>query len=282
MESIINDIKGVFRSGNMVNRLIVLNVIVFVLVYLIKIIILFTGPNHQATFQSFVESMSIHSDMMYNLKHPWVFITHAIFHVGVFHMAMNMLMLYWFGRIVGDLIGDHRVLPIFIFGCMAGLVFYLVFTNVAPEFSGYAHGASAGVMAMVVAAGMIAPEYLIRLILIGTVRLKYVVLVVLLFDLIGLSNLQNTGGRIAHFGGSFMGFLFIYLLNQGQDLSTLFERRAPKTKRSGSAKVIKMTPRKKENETNQNIDTILEKIKRKGINSLSNEERRILDEASKN
>lgn len=282
MESIINDIKGVFRSGNMVNRLILVNVIVFVLVYLIKIAILFTGPNHQATFQSFIEAMSIHSDMMYNLKHPWVFVTHAIFHVGVFHMAMNMLMLYWFGRIIGDMIGDHRVLPIFVYGCLSGLIFYLVFTNVAPEFSGYAHGASAGVMAMVVAAGMIAPEYMIRLILIGTVRLKYVVLVVLLFDIIGLSNLQNTGGRIAHFGGSFMGFLFIYLLQQGTDLSKQFERKVKKRRTSGSAKVITLKPRKKESESSQTIDSILEKIKRKGINSLSNEERRLLDEASKN
>ena len=282
MDSIINDIKGVFHSGNMVNRLIVVNVIVFVVVYLIKILILFTGPDHQTTFQSFTESMSIHSDMMYNLKHPWVFITHAIFHVGVFHMAMNMLMLYWFGRIVGDLIGDDKVLPIFVYGCLAGLMFYLVFTNVLPEFSGYAHGASAGVMALVVAAGMIAPEYMIRLILIGTVRLKYVVLVVLLFDLIGLSNLQNTGGRIAHFGGSFMGFLFIYLLNQGIDLSKQFQRKVKNPRRSGSAKVIALKPRKKESEAIQSIDTILEKIKRKGINSLSNEERRLLDEASKN
>ena len=282
MDSIINDIKGVFHSGNMVNRLIVVNVLVFVLVYLIKIAILFTGPDHQATFQSFIESMSIHTDMMYNLKHPWVFVTHAIFHVGVFHMAMNMLMLYWFGRIVGDLIGDHRVLPIFVYGCLAGLLFYLVFTNLLPEFSGYAHGASAGVMAIVVAAGMIAPEYMIRLILIGSVRLKYVVLVVLLFDLIGLSNLQNTGGRIAHFGGSFMGFLFIYLMSQGKDLSNPFERRPKNRRTSGSAKVITLKPRKKETESAQSIDAILEKIKRKGITSLSNEERRLLDEASKN
>ncbi len=282
MDSIWRDIKSTFRSGNMVNKILLANAVAFVFIYLVKIGTLFTGPNHASLFQDFVHAMSLHSDMWYNLKHPWVFVTHAFFHVGLFHLAMNLLMLFWFGKIVGDMIGDDRVLPIYTLGFVSGMIFFLVFTNVAPEFAGIAHGASAGVMAIVVAAGMIAPDYVIHLILIGPVRLKYVVLVVLLFDLIGLANLQNTGGRIAHFGGSFMGFLFVYLLYQGKDVSKIFKKKEIKIQRnSGRAKVIPLNTSKPKTQKEISIDNILDKINREGISSLSPEERKILDQASK-
>ncbi len=281
MQSIFDDIKSVFTSGNMVSKLLLANVIAFLAIYLVKIFTLFTGPEHAQMFQSFVEAMSVHSDMWYNLKHPWVFVTHAFFHLGLFHLLINLLMLYWFGRILGDMAGDDKVLPIYTLGFLAGMIFFLVFTNVAPQFSGYAHGASAGVMAIVVAAGMIAPDYVIHLILIGPVRLKYVVLVVLLFDFIGIANLQNTGGRIGHIGGAFMGFLYIYLLYNGRDLGQLFKiEKASSRPKKVKAKVIPIG-RTTGEKTDTSIDQILDKINKDGIQSLSEEERKILDDASK-
>jgi len=82
----------------------------------------------------------------------------------------------------------------------------------------YALGASAGVMAVVLAAATLAPEYSMHLLLIGPVRLKYIALVLVLMDLLFLSK-SNTGGHFAHLGVGFLcikcakkAMTFLYLL----------------------------------------------------------------------
>jgi membrane associated rhomboid family serine protease len=305
-DSIAQDIKAQFRNGNMVTRLIILNVGVFALLYLIKIIlILFSGGNHGAAFNNIIFYLAIHSDLIFDLKHPWVFFTHMFLHEGFFHLLFNMLLLYWFGRIVGDLIGDDKPLAIYILGGLSGALLYVVSGYAIDGVGSIAIGASAAVMGFAVAGAAISPDYTLNLILIGPVRLKYVVLVLLVIDLIGIANMSNTGGHIGHLGGALFGWVFVYYLRNGTDLSVpvnnimdwfmrLFDTNASRSRQKKKhlrvEHVSKKIQRRKRGKGNhhsdslsdqERIDMILDKIRKNGLESLSEEERAFLNKASK-
>ncbi|WP_235297781.1 rhomboid family intramembrane serine protease [Portibacter marinus] len=305
-DSIFQDLKTYFKSGTMISRLIIINGAMFLAIILVKIGLIFTGPEYPDKIAAFTRYIAINESMVFNLTHPWVFVTHAFTHFGFFHILFNMLLLLWFGRIVGDLLGDRHILPIYILGIIAGIVFFWISANFISSGHQIAYGASAAVMAIVVAAGFTAPDYQMNLILIGPVRIKYIVLVLLILDLLAVSNMSNTGGHLAHIGGAIMGGLVVSGLRNGYDLSTpidntinkivsIFdgsERKSPRRKSplkvSFKADERKArSGRRTDDEMGQysssdRLDEILDKIKEKGIKSLSKEERDFLENQSKN
>ena len=311
-ESIWDDIKQQFKMGNMVTRLVILNVVVFVLVNVVKLLILvFNGWDSKSTaFQDFLHFFCMSSDIWHIITHPWVIITHMFLHEGFMHILFNMLFLYWFGRIVGGFVGDRKILPLYLMGGLVGaFVYYFSFNllGYSAASSGFALGASAAVMAIVVAAGAIAPDYIMRLLFLGDIKLKYIAAALLVLDLIAVGNNSNTGGHFAHLGGAFFGWLFIGQLKQGNDLSipvnnfldkllAFFTGLVP-TQRN-RPKVIYRDPNLKKksrskshrssgnqssdpSESHQEkLDSILDKIKQSGYESLSAEEKEFLFNAS--
>ena len=224
LQSILEDVRREFRMGNMVTRLVIVNIVGFLTINLIRLVLWLgnAGVVHPVYYQ-IRKYLTLSSEPWFDLTHPWVLITSIFLHEGFWHLLWNMLFLFWFGRIVGDLIGNHRVMPLYLLGgIFAGLIFILSaqFLPFGNHGEVYALGASGAVMALVVAAGMIAPDYGIHLIIIGEVRLKYIVAVLVVLDLISLANDSNTGGHFAHLGGAFFGYLFIVLIREGIDLST--------------------------------------------------------------
>jgi len=227
LTSILDDVKRQFSSGGMVTRLIIINVIAFVVINLVHLVFNLPGNDGSgsATYLEILHFFCMSSDAWHILTHPWVLITSIFLHEGFMHILFNMLFLYWFGQIVVNLIGDHRILPLYILGGIAGGIIYFLTANLLPygaDTVTYALGASAGVMAIVVAAGMLAPEYQMNLLLIGPVKLKYIVAVLVFLDLIGTSVNSNTGGAFAHLGGAAFGYLFVLQLRNGNDMSLPF------------------------------------------------------------
>lgn len=310
--SIWDDIKRQFSQGNALTRIIIFNIAVFVVVNIVRLILfIVSGGEPAGSYESFVHFFSISSNWIHNLTHPWVFITHMFLHEGVWHILWNMLMLYWFGRIVGDLLGDRRILPIYLLGGLAGgLTFFIVANIPTPwDFGGYALGASAAVMCTLLVAGMTAPDYIISLLFLGDVKLKYIVAVLVFLDLIGLSWNNNSGGSFGHLGGAAMGFAIAYQLQRGNDLTApvnriiqsitaffgqLFSgesRRGPKVayknpdlKRQRGSRSGRFGHRNTEAQDlsyQEKLDAILDKIKRSGYDSLSPSEKEFLFNASK-
>lgn len=299
LQSILEDVRREFRMGNMVTRLVIMNIVGFLLINLVRLIFWLgnAGVVHPLYFQ-IRKYLTLSSEPWFDLTHPWVLLTSMFLHEGFWHLLWNMLFLFWFGRIVGDLIGNHRVMPIYVLGGLfAGLMFILSaqFLPFGNHGEVYALGASGAVMALVVAAGMIAPDYGLHLILIGEVKLKYVVAVLVLLDLLSLANNSNTGGHFAHLGGAFFGYLFIVALREGVDLSTHVNKvtgaiggvfvRQHKPRR-GPRLVYSQDPpnresrQKPQDDPRAKLDAILEKIKQKGIDSLTSEERTFLEKQS--
>ena len=307
-QSIAEDIKQQFAYGNRITRLIILNTIVFVAIQLVRLFFVLTaGFEDTGDFDTFLRYISLNGDLLFDARHPWVMLTHMFVHVGFWHFLFNMLYLYWFGRITGDFLGDHRIYPLYLMSALIGAVLYLMTVQFfAPDPStiplnqNIAYGASAAVMGIVAAAGAIAPDYTIRLLFIGSVRLKYIVLVLVLLDVFAIGSLSNTGGHIAHLGGALFGFVFVSFLKQGTDLSEPVNRlfdwfkglfnqndtsRTPlRVAHKSDATKPRQRSRGKTQRTvseQERIDIILEKIKKSGFESLTDEEKEFLFQVSK-
>lgn len=299
-KSILDDIKYSFDSGNMIVRLIIINVAAFVFMALLKA---FT-PSGSAFYATLESYLALPGDPIKLLTRPWTLLTHMFIHAGFWHLLWNMLFLYWFGKITGDLLGDKRILPLYLMGGFIGAIAYLISYQIFPSMIGsFALGASAAIMAIVVAAGATAPDYIMRLILIGDVRLKYIVLFVILMDIIGAAGNSNTGGHIAHLGGAAFGFLFVRQLREGIDLveplGNFIARIQKWYNGTGGEKVKKKSPLKVKYKTakqsgkkgkssaprsesfQEKLDAILDKIKENGYESLTAEEKEFLFQASK-
>ena len=303
-KSIADDIRYQFHTGNSITRLIIVNVAVFLAIMLFQLVITvssgFLDSSHEL-FHTVVSYLYISSDLMWDLKHPWVIITNMFTHAGFFHILFNMLVLYWFGRIAGDLLGDHRMLPLYIYSGLAGALIYLITAPLIYQGPSDLHGASAAVLGIVAAAGLTAPDYQIRLLFFGDVRLKYIVLTLILISFIGIGMLENTGGNMAHLGGAAFGFFYVHMLRQGYDLTAGFRKliaffKKPKVVINKPAKrkvpmEVRHRAQARQSETirketpsvagdQERLDYILDKIKQTGINSLNEEEKKFLDDAS--
>lgn len=293
VQSILEDIKAQFRYGNKVVQIILVNFIVFLAIVLVRS---FTpGGGGSASFNEFLTWVALPSAPFELLKHPWTLVSHMFVHQGFWHIAWNMMMLYWFGRIVGDLIGDKKILPLYIAGGLFGAMFYFVFANIFG-YHGIAYGASAAVMSFVMASAVLAPEYNMRLLLIGDVKLKYIALGLVFLNLVMISEASNVGGRIAHIGGAIFGGLYIYLLKDGTDLLWFTQGISfPKTRSNrpmaskAKMEVVhsqrKSTNKRKKSDSSidlqKKVDEILDKINASGYESLSAEDKEILFQASK-
>lgn len=304
-KSIGDDVRQVFSHGNMLNKLLVTNIAVFVVIILCKAFLTNIGY-----YQPVFEFVALPGNPMTLLFKPWTLLTHMFTHEGFFHILWNLVGLMLFGRIVGDLLGDRKVLPIYILGGLAGALWYIIYYLIAVRV-GYstAVGASAAVMALAGSAAYVAPDYGVRLILLGEVRLKYIVLAFILFDLVSTSG-SNAGGSIAHLGGVAMGGLIVYGMKAGYDATDTFNNfidwfsfkgggtLKQRSKMKVSHRSRKMTIEdfrhlqvSEEQKGKIRVDTkyyeesildnILEKIKEVGYDKLTKDEKDFLNEASK-
>lgn len=296
-ESIWDDIKYQFNKGTRLNQIILINGITFVVLLFVRIGFNMTQGVGSMGFHSFTESLALHTDASYLLRHPWVVITHMFMHLGFWHIFWNMIMLVWFGNIVGDLIGDRYIWSIYFFSGLTGALSIFIFSRAFhyPSAEVLAYGASAAVMGFVLAATILAPDYIMHLLLIGAVRLKYVALGVILLDLAGLAENTNTGGHIGHLGGAFGGALFIWALRS--ESFSIFWSSLIEKKTQEKGKIITMDPTVKTTTTSspshkktssttlsthlEEVDKILDKIRNEGIQSLTPAEKKILDDQGK-
>jgi membrane associated rhomboid family serine protease len=290
---------SVGEDGNALTMLIAIILAVFVVLAFVKVIYYFSfGSDGKLLYQTQVLNwLILPASFNEFIVKPWTLLTHMFVHDEVWHIIANMLWLWGFGYILQDLTGNRQLVPIFIYGALAGAFVYLLAFNTIPVLkssSAYALGASAGVMAIAISATVLAPNYRIFPFLNGGIPLWVLTLIFLIIDLATIPN-NNAGGHLAHLGGAAMGFVFMLMLKKGKDwglwmnnffdwVNNLFNPDKPK-----KAKVIKsqlfykskVEPyRKTPLVTQQRIDEILDKISQKGYSSLTEEEKEILKRAS--
>jgi len=144
-------------------------------------------------------------------------------HAGFLHILFNMLWLYWFGALFLMFFSAKHLRGAYILGGICGGLLYMAAFNIFPYFRpmvdySFMLGASASVLAVVAATAYREPNYPIRLFLFGTIRLKYLALIVIGTDLLFITS-SNAGGHIAHLGGALAGLWFAAGLSKGKDIT---------------------------------------------------------------
>jgi len=292
-----HDIRTQWHTGGMLARLIMVNIAVFVVLRLLDLVFFLFGAEGPEITRWLMSS----SDLGILVRRPWTVITYMFTHWALFHLFFNMLILWIIGRIFEDLLGGKRLLGNYILGGLTGLFLYVVSYNFLPAFERYAQGssilgASGAVMAVFVGIATYRPDYEIRLLILGTVRLKWLALVYVVIDLISIREGSNSGGHIAHLGGALYGFLAARQLTKGKDWSLTFVNalqaigRGLSPQRSSRLKVAKRpgqgaAPRPArpaaKNDQQVRVDAILDKISKSGYDSLSKDDKDFLFKASK-
>lgn len=284
---ILDELKETFKRGSMLTRLIYINLGVYLAVKLVDafyFLFAIGGHNFLVTW------LEVPADLHQLLYRPWTIFTYMFLHQAFLHILFNMLWLYWLGKIFLEYLTGKQLLNVYLLGGLSGAALYILAYNIFPVFQqsialSYALGASAGVLAIVVATAVYVPNYTIYLMFIGPVKLKYVALVSVLLDLVLITD-GNAGGHIAHFGGALFGYLYISQMKKGIDISKgfgqMFDSIASWFKPKSKLKVtykrgetdIEYNTRKQAEQTQ--IDAILEKIAKSGYESLSSKEKEIL------
>ena len=208
-----------FRRGDIVTQLIYINAGIFLVVALVNLfLVLFKmDSGHWMNYLMFPASF------MQFITQPWTLITYMFMHAGILHILFNMLWLYWFGRLFLTFFSAKHLRGLYLLGGIAGAALYMVAYNLFPYFedavySSYLLGASASVLAIVVATAVREPNYPVQFMFIGTVRLKYVALFLVVLDLLFITA-DNAGGQLAPLGGALAGLWFASGLMKGHDVA---------------------------------------------------------------
>lgn len=298
--SLWDDFKMELNSGNIISRLIIINVVVFVLVNIINVFAFLLNEEKSAAglfLSKILKWIMLPADFMQLLYRPWTLITHMFTHFDFFHLLFNMLWLYWFGKILSEFVGQKKILPLYIMGGLTGAVLLIVSYNIFPGLQSavpyvQALGASAGVLAIVVAAATLVPDYSVRLIFLGDVRIKFIAIFLILIDLVSIPH-ANTGGHIAHLGGAVFGYLFVKQMQMGNDWSVPFNKlmekitglfsnfRKPKVVYKNPNATYSKTASGRTKTRQEKVDDILDKISSSGYDSLTAEEKEFLFRVSK-
>lgn len=284
---------------NSVVGLIILNMVFFVMFAFVNVIYFFTfekGIAEMKFFNDIYLNLALPASFTEFIRKPWTLFTHMFYHKGIWHIIGNMLWLWMFGYIFYGLTGNKKIIPLYVYGALGGAIAFMLAYNFIPSLSSInatATGASAGIMAVVVATTILAPNYRIFPMINGGIPLWLLTVAYLILDL-ALIPQSNTGGHIAHLAGGFTGFLFVYFMRKGFDWSTglnnffdwvsnLFNPDRPKKNIKDELfyKAGRKPFSKTANMTQQRIDEILDKINQKGYESLTSEEKEMLDKASK-
>jgi membrane associated rhomboid family serine protease len=284
-----DDIRLTFRKGNSLMRLIYLNIAVFIIVSVIGIIG-FLVVNPEISNQT-IRFISVPSSLNTLLFRPWTIITYMFVHKELLHILVNLLWLYWFGTIFLEYFDQKKLVAVYILGGLAGALAYVASYNIFPAFSVVVEdsipllGASASVMAIVVAIAAYVPDYTVMLFLIGRVKIKYIAIVIFILTSV-LDFSVNSGGKLAHIGGALFGYLYTLNYRQGRDLGKWISRMidsivtilkpSPKMKVTFRKQADEYEYNKVKTERQEQINIILDKISKGGYDSLTKDEKDIL------
>ena len=293
---LIDDIKNQYKNGSALIKLIFVNSSIFLLVHLVGLI--FWLFNIENGTSSLIGWLALPADIGRLIHQPWTIITYMFLHEQFMHILFNLLVLYFGGQIFTQFLSQKKLVVTYFLGGLIGGLFYVLAFNLLPVFnaiapSAIALGASASVMAILVAAATYVPNFVVRLMFFGNVKFKYIALGYVVLDLISIPQ-SNAGGHIAHLGGALFGFFYIQQLKKGKDFTLGFSRwldylknlfNPPKKmkvvyKKTGQTKSdYAYNAQKQANQ--KKVDLILDKIAKSGYDSLTTDEKAILFDASK-
>jgi membrane associated rhomboid family serine protease len=231
----------------------------------------------------------------------WQVVTYLFLHGGFFHIFFNMLALWMFGVELENVWGTKRFLTYYflcgIGAALSNLYLTPLFTTAAPTI-----GASGAIYGVLLAFGMLFPEAPVFIYFLFPIKAKYFVAIFIGIELIyGVSGSTDGVAHFAHLGGALVGFIYLLMYRRSipafDRITDSFRRtfesireRVRRGKSYGNKKVIsdvyfedmKKARKSEENKFDQGkLDEILDKISASGYDSLTEDEKKTLFNASK-
>jgi len=288
------------QGNNSLVMLFAINALVFAILKFIFVIYQMSDLNPEAFYKNIFNWFILPADISKLGSRPWTIITSMFVHDSVWAVLPAMFWLWVFGFVLQDLTGNKRLIPIYIYGGLAGSLLYVLTYNLVPRLqpdlpAATLFGSNAALMAVAIATTTVKPDYRFFPMINGGIPLWIVTIVFIIIDIVSI-RLGDPARYLAHIAGGATGFIFIYQLRKGRDWSTgmnnvfdwfnnLFnpdkKARAKNIRDEFFYKVHGAHPYKRiPNVTQKRIDEILDKINMEGYHLLTDEEKDILRRAS--
>lgn len=290
MSDLFEQLKNNYKNGNVSVKLIFINVAVFALAIIVNFIFFRDGIIEVEDFfdakPSFIQFFS----------QPWGAFSYTFFHGGTdsfsknfLHLALNMLMLFFVGKIFLRYFRADDFLTFYFSGSVSGVLFFMIFSDVL-KYGGSLLGASAAIYAVFFALVAYMPKTKVQIAFINiNIPLDYVAYALIGFDVLMILANDNVGGHVSHLGGALFGFLYMKQFEKGNDFIGKFFRNLFFSKKIKKNPTRNSTPPRDDYEFNaqkvkkqQKVDKILDKISRSGYESLSKEEKDFLFNSGRN
>lgn len=290
----IDELKHQLRAGTMTNRLIIVNVCVFLGILLLKKSLLLFNIDPLMSDAWIHHFLDLNSAFPAFIHAPWGLVTSIFTHEQFGHLLFNMLFLYFSGRFFEQYFSRKKLWLTYLFGGIAGGILEILANNLFPALQGtnvVILGASGSIMAIFTALAFYQPNLQVSLFGIFPIRIYFLALFFLFKDLINI----GTNDQIAHFahlGGAIFGLLSIQnlhssknILNKIDAFSSRFTSIFTREKKVKSTRSRVKTDEEFNSEKRQKqvkMDQILDKISKSGYDSLTKAEKEFLFHQSKN
>ncbi|MCU0389688.1 MAG: rhomboid family intramembrane serine protease [Thermoflexibacter sp.] len=303
MNALTQEFKDVWRKpNNALMQIIVLNIIIFAVINLVWVVMVVIGQGK--SFSEFTQFFYMPAEFGDFIWRPWTLFTYFFTHQNPLHILFNMLILYWFGVIVRDYLGNSKVIALYIFGGIVGGLLQLLCFNTIPYFVKLNPelgiiGSDAAMYGVVIGAATYRPRLELHLLLFGAIKIVYIAAAIVLLSLIGVASYSSDAGlatNVTKIGGVLIGYIFVKQYEKGRDwsmpvmnllnwASNLFRKRTTPKTNYAKANNQKTSSHKSKgayspNPSQEDIDAILDKISAHGYESLTTEEKQILFKAS--
>jgi len=218
----------------------------------------------------------------------WQLLTYQFMHANVWHILVNSWALYLFGREVEESLGGKQFLVLFLTAGVVGGIFQALAASVWPQFfGGPVVGASAGCFGLVAAYATLFPNRELTLLFPPvTFQAKVMLILSAVLAVMGIVFPMNNVANAAHLGGMLVGFFFVRWFVQGRWRWQLAGgTREPGRSSTGTSAFWHRGADVPDEELSTDefvkseVDPILDKISRHGIQSLTARERKILEQA---
>ena len=283
-----NDILREFKSGDSLTKLLLINGAAFLLLWIIEII---ASVSSTGIYSFTLHNIAAPTAVMALLKKPWTIITYMFFDTSFINLMCNMLLLFWFGRILVDITNERKLTAIYVLGGFSGVVLPIL---VGSSANGFLLSPIASILAVIAATATYAPNYRVFLLLFGEVSLKILAIIIVAIELLPMIHLASQSSpqllalSLCKLGGVAFGVCWALCYKKGTDIAHWFETFLTQlTNRNKTKNTFTYTRNNKRDEeyvsyeevtkTNQeDIDRILKKIAESGYNSLTKEEKETL------
>ncbi len=283
--SFVNDIKARYINGNIVEKLIYVNIGLFLFTLLASVL----SDLYNSNSSLIIDWLALDDSFSSTLLKPWSLVTYGFLHANFLHILFNLIALYFVGNLFVEYFTEKQLLYFYILGTVFGGLLFLISQNYFPLFEGKKTvlvGASAGISAIFVGIATYMPNYKFKIRFIGFVKLWHLAAFWIGLDILALSS-NNAGGHFAHLGGALFGFLYV---NKAANkdinlLDKILDYFKPKKK---PLKTVYKSPKKQKSTVKntsvnqQKIDKILDKIGKSGYDTLTKEEKDFLFKQGKN